>query len=94
MTAGSLYQRRKDVEATYNKLTRQLAKGMFLQREEIDEWSEALTTAGRYDFYDLTDKLAALIAKPREDAGKSISKPGATRKALAVDAFHALFVTA
>jgi hypothetical protein len=92
MTAGSLYQKRKAIETTLDKLTRQLAKGMFLQTEEIDEWSEALTIAQRYDFYDLQDKLGDLIAKPRHDAGKSVSKPGTVRKAMATDAFHALFI--
>ena len=94
MTAGSLYQKRRELTATYDRLATQLAKGMFLQTEDIDDWSKAITTAQRYDMFDLVDQLTALVNKPHHDAGKSISKPGATRKALATDAFHALFITA
>lgn len=92
MNAGSLYQKRRELTATYDRLARQLAKGMYFQTEDIDDWSKAVTTAQRYDMFDLADALTALVDKPRHDAGRSVSKPGATRKAMAVDAFHALFI--
>lgn len=80
------------VNATYDKLFRQIDKGMFLDNDLVTEWSDTVELANRFGFHAEADKLVRLLAKPRGDAGKSISKPGATRQALATDAFNSLFV--
>jgi hypothetical protein len=94
MSVLTQYQKaRQRVTSTYNDLSSTLARGQFLTPQQVDNWSSALDTARQYDLHAEADALVALLAKPRSDAGKSISKPGEARKQLARDAFSALFVS-
>jgi len=92
MNITTLSKVRSSCTTTYNKLAAQLARGMYLDNDQVDEWSTAVAIAERYQLTDLYRQLTTLLAKPRSDAGRSISKPGTERKRQATDAFHALFV--
>ena len=92
MSITTIAKARTECLATLDRLSVQLAQGNAMSSKDVDEWVHATNLAHRYELTTLSDKLSSLIAKPREDAGKSISKPGTERKRQATDAFHALFI--